>query len=152
MGKNDTGKRMLARNKRAFFDYEILSRHECGIVLVGTEVKSLRAGKVSLAEAYGRFVDGEPFLLGLNIPEYEYGNRMNHEPTRPRKLLLHRREIRQLSAKCHEKGLTLVPIAIYFKGSLVKVEVGLGRGKRKFDKREKLKKEEHRREIDRSYR
>ena len=152
MGKNDTGKRMLARNKRAFFDYEILSRHECGIVLFGTEVKSLRAGKVSLAEAYGRFIDGEPFLLGLNIPEYEHGNRMNHEPTRPRKLLLHRQEIRQLGAKCHEKGLTLVPIAIYFKGSLVKVEIGLGRGKRKYDKRDKLRKEEHRREIDRSYR
>ncbi|MBN2490116.1 MAG: SsrA-binding protein SmpB [Planctomycetes bacterium] len=152
MEKKPSARRNIARNKRALFDYEILERHECGIVLVGTEVKSLRAGKVSLAEAYGRFLEGELFLLGLNIAEYEHGNRMNHDPTRPRKLLLHRRELHQLRAKVHEKGLTVVPLAIYFKASLVKVELGLGRGKRKYDKREKLRKEEHRREIDRSYR
>jgi len=147
---NNSGKHLISRNKKAFHDYEILSGVECGIVLRGTEVKSLRAGKVSLAEAYGHFQEGEVFLQGLNIPEYAHGNVMNHDPTRSRKLLLHKREIRQLSSKCHEKGLTLVPLAIYFRGSLIKVEMGLARGKRKYDKREKLKKQEHRREIDRS--
>ena len=150
MAGKESGRRLIARNKKAFYDYEILSRVECGIVLLGTEVKSLRAGKVSLTEAFGRFQDGELFLMSLNIPEYTHGNLQNHDPVRPRKLLLHRREIRQLSSKCHEKGLTLVPLAIYFSGSRIKVEMGLGRGKRKYDKREKLKKREHRREIDRS--
>jgi len=148
MARDDGRKRLIAKNKRAFYNYEILTRYECGIALMGTEVKSLRAGKVSIAEAYGRFVKAEIFLLGLNIAEYDHGNVHNHDPVRPRKLLLHRREIRQLRSKCLERGLTLVPLAIYFKGSLVKVEMGLGRGKKKFDKREKLKKQEHRREID----
>ena len=150
--KADSGKRFLARNKRAFHDYEILSRHECGIVLQGTEVKSLRAGKLSVAEAYGKFEENELFLMALNIAEYDHGNLMNHEPTRPRKLLLHKRELKQLRSKCQEKGLTLVPIAVYFKDSLVKVEMGLGRGKRKYDKREKLRKEDHKRDMDRSFR
>lgn len=141
-------KRLIARNKRAFFDYEILERLECGIVLQGTEVKSLRAGNVSVTEAFGRFENDELFILGLNIAEYEQGNRMNHEPTRPRKLLLHRQELRRLQAKCNEKGLTMVPIALYFIGSLIKVEVGLGRGKKKYDKRDKLKKQVDRREMD----
>jgi SsrA-binding protein len=148
MARNDGPKRLIARNKRAFYNYEILTRYECGIALMGTEVKSLRAGNVSIAEAYGRFVKTEIFLMGLNIAEYEHGNVHNHDPVRPRKLLLHKREIRQLRSKCLERGLTLVPLAIYFKGSLVKVEMGLGRGKRKFDKREKLKKQEHRQEIE----
>lgn len=141
-------KRLIAKNKRAFFNYEILERVECGIVLQGTEVKSLRAGNVSVAEAFGRFEKGELFIMALNIAEYEQGNRMNHDPTRPRKLLLHRQELRRLESKCDEKGLTLVPIAIYFIGSLVKVEIGLGRGKKKYDKRDKLKKQADSKDMD----
>lgn len=145
-------RRLLAKNKKAFFDYEILERLECGVALLGTEVKSLRAGQVSLQEAYVRVDQNEMFVLGMNIPEYAHGNVMNHAPTRTRKLLAHRREIAALHAKVTEKGLTLVPLSIYFKDSLVKLEIGLGRGKRKHDKRETLKKKDDKREIDRAMR
>lgn len=145
-------RRPLAKNKRAFHDFEILDRLECGIALVGTEVKSLRNGKVSLQEAYCRFDDRELWVIGMNIPEYSHGNQQNHEPTRSRKLLAHRQELRQLHARVTEKGLTLVPLAIYFSGALVKLEVGLGRGKKRHDKRQDLRKKEDQREIDRARR
>ncbi len=144
--------RPLAKNKRAFHDFEILDRLECGIALLGTEVKSLRNGKVSLQEAYCRFDGKELWVIGMNIPEYSHGNKQNHDPTRQRKLLAHRQELRQLHARVTEKGLTLVPLAIYFSGALVKLEVGLGRGKKRHDKRQDLRKKDDQREMDRARR
>jgi SsrA-binding protein len=140
----------ICRNRRATHDYEILDTAECGIVLVGTEVKSLRAGHASLDEAYARVDDGEVWLIGSEIPEYEYGNRLNHKPKRPRKLLLHRREIDRFAGKASEKGLTLVPLRLYFKDGIAKVELAVAKGKQTHDKRESLKKAEARRQIDRA--
>ncbi len=140
----------ICRNRRATHDYEVLDRLECGIVLVGTEVKSLRAGHASLEDAYARVDDGEVWLLGAEIPEYEYGNRMNHKPKRPRKLLLHRREIDRFAGKASEKGLTLVPLRMYFRDGKAKVELAVARGKRTHDKRESLKQAEAKRQIDRA--
>jgi SsrA-binding protein len=125
----------------------VLETLECGIVLVGSEVKSLRAGRVSLDEAYGRLRDGEVWLVGCDIPEYVEANRFNHNPRRPRKLLLHRREIHKFASRAYEKGLTLVPLKMYFRGGRAKVLLGICRGKQKHDKREAMKKEEARRQI-----
>lgn len=140
----------ICRNRRATHDYEILDTIECGLVLVGTEVKSLRAGHASLEDAYARVDDGEVWLIGSEIPEYEYGNRLNHKPKRPRKLLLHRREIDRFAGKASVKGLTLVPLRLYFKDGIAKVELAVARGKQAHDKREALKKAEARRQIDRA--
>jgi SsrA-binding protein len=140
----------ICRNRRALHDYHILDRIECGIVLVGTEVKSLRDGHASLEDAYGRLDDGELWLIGAEIPEYLYGNRLNHKPKRPRKLLLHRREIDKFAGKASEKGLTLVPLRMYFKDGKAKVELAVAKGKQAHDKRESLKKSDAKREIDRA--
>ncbi len=138
-------------NKRARFEYMILDRHEAGIALTGTEVKSLRYGRASLEGSYARIADGEVWLVGCNISPYEGGNVMNHEPLRPRKLLLHRREIHRLTTRVTERGLTLIPTRIYFSDrGLVKVEVALARGKSKADKREDLKTRDHEREMARA--
>ena len=127
--------KLIADNRRARHDYQLLDRFECGIVLTGTEVKSLRDGRVTLAQAYAEVRDGEAWLLGAEIAVYEQGNRANHDPTRPRKLLMHRREIERLYAQVREKGLTLVPTRLYFKDGRVKVEIALARGKDVRDKR-----------------
>ena len=140
----------ICRNRRALHDYEILDRIECGIVLVGTEVKSLRDGHANLEDAYGRIDDGEVWLIGAEIPEYLYGNRLNHKPKRPRKLLLHRREIAKFAGKADERGLTLVPLRMYFKEGKAKVELAVAKGKQAHDKRESLKKADARRDIDRA--
>jgi SsrA-binding protein len=140
----------ICRNRRALHDYEILDTAEAGLVLVGTEVKSLRAGYGNLEDAYARIDDGEVWLIGAEIPEYEYGNRLNHKPKRPRKLLLHRREIERFAGKATEKGLTLVPLRMYFKDGKAKVEVAVAKGKQTHDKRESLKKADARRQIDRA--
>jgi SsrA-binding protein len=139
----------ICRNRRALHEYEILDRIECGIVLVGTEVKSLRDGHANLEDAYGRVDEGEVWLIGLEIPEYLYGNRLNHKPKRTRKLLLHRREIAKFADQAAERGLTLVPLQMYFKEGRAKVELAVARGKQAHDKRESLKKADARREIDR---
>jgi SsrA-binding protein len=146
----DDGRRVVARNRRARYGFEILERVEAGISLLGTEVKSLREGKASLSEAYARIKGDEIFLIGFHIPEYRAGNVWNHEPTRQRKLLLHRREIDKLSAKVFEKGLTLVPLSVYFnvKG-LAKVDLALARGKARHDKRQDLKRSDAKRDIQR---
>jgi len=123
---------------------------ECGISLVGSEVKSLREGRISLEEAYGRLRAGEVWLVGCDIPEYVDANRFNHAPKRPRKLLMHRREIQKFAAKALEKGFTLVPLKMYFKGGRAKLLLGLCRGKQKHDKRESLKKAEAKRDIQRA--
>ncbi len=143
------GLRVVARNRRARHEYDLLEKLEAGIVLSGTEVKSLRNGKASLEESYAGLDRGEVWLYGCDIPEYLEANRMNHKPKRPRKLLLHRREIERIAAKATEKGLTLVPLQIYFKDGLAKVELSVARGRKTFDKREALKKQDAKREMDR---
>ncbi|RPI89877.1 MAG: SsrA-binding protein SmpB [Spirochaetales bacterium] len=140
----------IAKNKKARFEYEILETFEAGIVLVGTEVKSVRQKKVSINESFARVKNGEPFILGLNIAVYEMGNRFNHEPTRERKLLLHKHEIKRLIGKLKEKGLTLVPLKMYFKNGRVKVLLGLAKGKAQYDKRKSIQKREGDREIQRA--
>ncbi|MFM7033918.1 MAG: SsrA-binding protein SmpB [Planctomycetia bacterium] len=140
--------RVVAENRKARHDYEILDTLECGIALVGSEVKSLRAGRMSLDEAYGRVERAEVWLLGCDIPEYEKANQLNHKPKRPRKLLMHRREIRTFADMAFEKGLTLVPLKMYFKNGRVKVLMGIGRGRKTHDKRQKLKAETAKREIE----
>lgn len=140
----------ICRNRRATYDYDIIEAVECGIVLVGTEVKSLRDGHANLEDAYGRIDDGEVWLIGAEIPEYTFGNRLNHKPKRPRKLLLHRREIAKVALKADEKGLTLVPLRMYFKGGRAKVELAVARGKQMHDKRQSLKKADAKRDIDRA--
>jgi len=140
---------IISRNKKARFNYEILERFEAGISLKGTEVKSIRNKNISLEESYAQIKDNEVFLLNLHISPYEQGNRENHEPTRIRKLLLHRQEIKKLIGVTQQKGLTLLPVTLYIKNGIIKVELALGRGKRLVDKREDLKKKAVEREIDR---
>jgi SsrA-binding protein len=142
--------KVVCRNKRAFHEYHITDTLECGIVLTGTEVKSLRDGHASLEDAYAKVEDGELWLLGSDIPEYAMGNRMNHKPKRPRKLLLHRREIGKFAGKASEQGHTLVPLKLYFKNGRAKVEVAVARGKQLHDKREAKKKAEAQRDIRRA--
>ncbi|REJ66427.1 MAG: SsrA-binding protein SmpB [Planctomycetota bacterium] len=148
----DKNSQRITDNRKARHDYEILDTLECGIVLVGSEVKSLRNGKVSLDEAYGRIKGDEVWLMGCDIAEYVQANTLNHEPRRPRKLLLHRREIKKFASKAYERGLTLVPLKMYFKEGRAKVLMGIGRGRRQFDKREKLKKDSVKRDIQRALR
>jgi SsrA-binding protein len=143
-------KKSVARNPKATHDYHILETWESGIVLTGTEVKSLRGGKASIKEAYGRVRNGEVFLEGMNITPYEQGNRYNHDPVRSRKLLMHRREIEKLIGAVEQRGLTLVPLELYFKNGKAKVALALGRGKKQHDKREDLKRRVAERETARA--
>jgi SsrA-binding protein len=144
--------RVISQNRSARHEYEVLDTLECGIVLVGSEVKSLRTGKVSLDEAYARLKTGEVWLVGCDIPEYREANQFNHEPRRPRKLLLHRREIKKFASKAYETGLTLVPLKLYFKKGKAKLLLGVCRGRKMHDKREKLKKRSVQRDIQRAMR
>ena len=137
----------VCRNKRAFHEYEIFDTLECGIVLTGTEVKSLREHAASLEEAYAKIDGGEVWLIGSDIPEYTMGNRLNHKPKRPRKLLLHKREIDKFAGKASQQGYTLVPLRLYFKAGRAKIEIAVARGKKQYDKREVKKKAEAAREI-----
>jgi SsrA-binding protein len=144
--------RLIAQNRRARHEYEVLETLECGIALVGSEVKSLRTGKLSLEEAYGRVKGSEVWLVGCDIPEYSHANRFNHDPRRARKLLLHRREIRKFANRAYEQGLTLVPLKMYFKAGRAKILMGLCRGRKLHDKREKIKKASVQRDIARAMR
>jgi SsrA-binding protein len=148
----ENARKMIVVNKRARFDYDISETLEAGMVLQGTEVKSLREGRVSLQDAYADVQKGEVFLLNAHINLYEYGNRFNHDPERPRKLLLHKQEIKRLIGKTQEKGLTLIPTRMYFTHGKVKVELGLGKGKKHYDKREDLKRRSAQRDIARALR
>ena len=144
------GQKTVVSNRRARHDYEILERFETGIVLSGAEVKSLRGGHGSLAEAFGRVRDGEVWLEGMHIPPYaQAADKARYQPVRPRKLLMHRKEIERLIGKAAERGLALVPMRVYFTHGLAKVELGLGRGKRQFEKRQAIAEREHRREMER---
>lgn len=145
------GKKIVANNKKAYFDYFVEETYEAGISLAGTEVKSLRMGKGSIKEAFIRIERGEVYLYGMHISPYEKGNIFNKDPLRVRKLLMHKYEINKLLGKIKEKGYTLVPLNIYFKGSLVKVEVGLARGKKLYDKREAIAKKDQRREAEKDF-
>ena len=140
---------MISENRKALHNYTVLNSLECGIMLVGSEVKSLREGKVSLEEAYGRMKDDEVWLVGCDIPEYIDANQFNHRPKRLRKLLLHRREVKRFAHRAYEKGLTLVPLKMYFKSGIAKVLMGICRGKQLHDKRQAMKKAETQRDIAR---
>lgn len=154
MASKDTEEQteLIVRNKRARLDYEILDTWEAGLVLTGTEVKALRDGRANLTDAFGIVNDGEVFLLNLHIGAYGHGNVYNHEPTRTRKLLLHKREIRRMIGAVERQGLTLVPLDLYFKHGRVKTRIALARGKQQHDKREDLKKKDADREIARALR
>jgi SsrA-binding protein len=143
------GRKLIARNRKAGFDYALLDRIEAGLSLRGSEVKSLRDGKASIAEAYAKIQDGEAFIHNMDIQPYPMAGPFNHEPKRVRKLLLHRREIDKLQGKTREQGLTLIPTALYFKAGIAKVELALAKAKKKWDKREAIQEREARREIDR---
>ncbi len=144
------GRKMIARNKKAFHDFHILETIECGLVLQGTEVKSLRAGGVNFSDAHARILEGKAVLLGLDIAPYAQGNIMNHEPKRPRTLLLHKREILKLMGKTQQKGLTLVPLSLYFRRGYAKIELGLAQGKKLHDKRDDMKKKDAMRDVARA--
>lgn len=144
--------RPVCRNREVYHHYEILERLEAGLVLTGSEVKSLRTGRGNLDDAYIRFEGGEAWLVGAHIAPYPQANRMNHEPRRKRKLLLQAREALRVSIRARERGLTVVPIAMYFKGPWLKIEIGLGRGKKLHDKRAAIKEREDRRQMERDAR
>ena len=146
-----TSTKLIANNKKAYHDYFILDTYEAGIALHGTEVKSLRMGKCSVKESFIRVENGEVFIYGMHIRPYEKGNIFNKDPLRPRKLLLHKAEINKMLGKTKEKGMAIVPLKVYFKGSLVKVEIGLARGKKLYDKRNDIAKKDQQREAQRDF-
>lgn len=150
--KAEDGVQIVCRNRRALHDYEIHDTLECGLVLTGTEVKSLRAGVAHLEDSYAKIDGEEVWLVNSEIPEYRMGNRLNHKPRRLRKLLLHRREIAKFANRAYEQGLTLVPLKMYFKQGRAKLLLGLGRGRKLHDKRQKLKKADMQRDIQRAMR
>lgn len=152
MVKPEGGERVLATNRKAFFQYHVLEKAEAGIALTGTEVKSIREGGLSFSDSYVDFRGGELFLVGCRIAPYSHGNQMNHAPERDRKLLLHKREILKIGGKVTGKGLTIVPLRAYLRKGRVKVEIGLGRGKRAHDKRESIKQRDMERETRRALR
>ena len=149
MAKSST--KLIANNKKAYHDYFILDTYEAGIALAGTEVKSLRMGKCSIKESFVRIENGEVFIYGMHISPYEKGNIFNKDPLRERKLLLHKAEINKLLGKMKEKGIAIVPLKVYFKGSLVMVEIGLARGKKLYDKRQDIAKKDQQREASRDF-
>ena len=145
------GTKLIAQNKKAYHDYFIEDVYQAGISLVGTEVKSLRAGKCSLKESFIRIENGEVFIYGMHISPYEKGNIFNKDPLRVKKLILHKAEINKLIGKTKEKGMAIVPLKVYFKGSLVKVEIGLAKGKKLYDKRQDIAKKDQQREASRDF-
>ena len=149
--KKESSDRLVANKKKAYHDYFIEEKYEAGISLAGTEVKSLRMGKCSIKEAFIRIERGEVFVYGMHISPYEKGNIFNKDPLRVRKLLLHRAEINKMEGKIAEKGFTLVPLRVYFKGSLVKVEIGVAKGKKLYDKRQDIAKKDMKREAEREF-
>jgi SsrA-binding protein len=149
---DNKNEKVIAQNRKARHNYQVLDTLECGIALVGSEVKSLRQGSLSLDEAYGRVEGNEVWLVGADIPEYKFANALNHQPRRRRKLLLHRREIKKFADQAFERGLTLVPLKMYFKRGRAKLLLGIGRGKKLFDKRESMKKRDMQRDMDRAMR
>jgi SsrA-binding protein len=152
MAERDPRSGTIAVNRKAFHDYEILEKVEAGIVLTGTEIKSAREGRVNIRDAYAREQGGELWLFNAHISQYDKGNRNNHEPDRPRKLLLHRRQISELAETTNKRGNSVVPLAMYLKRGMAKLELGVGRGKKSFDKRESIAKRDAERDIQRALR
>ncbi|MFD1708592.1 SsrA-binding protein SmpB [Siminovitchia sediminis] len=144
--------KLVAQNRKANHDYFIEETYEAGIVLHGTEIKSIRAGRVNLKDSFARIQDGEVFIHNMHISPYEHGNRYNHDPIRTRKLLLHRKQINKLIGQTKEMGYTLVPLKLYLKNGFAKLLIGLGKGKKQYDKRETLKRKEAKRDIERAFR
>ena len=151
MAKGKESQKLIANNKKAYHDFFIDETYECGIALHGTEVKSMRMGKCSIKEAFVRIEDGEVFVYGMHVSPYEKGNIFNKDPLRVKKLLLHKYEINKLLGKIKEKGYTLVPLQVYFRDGKVKVEIGLARGKKLYDKREAIAKKDQRREAEKEF-
>ncbi|MEN6623944.1 MAG: SsrA-binding protein SmpB [Smithella sp.] len=151
MAKENTAQKLIATNKKARLNYEIGDTYEAGLVLTGTEVKALRNGKANLIDSYAVVKDNEVFLREMNISHYDHGNRYNHEPLRSRKLLLHKREIKKLYGKSQESGLSLVPLKLYFSNGKVKVEIGIGKGKKLYDRRQDIRLREERRTLARDF-
>ncbi|MBR3232473.1 MAG: SsrA-binding protein SmpB [Lachnospiraceae bacterium] len=151
MGEKKDSVKLIANNKKAYHDFFILEKYEAGIELFGTEVKSIRMGKCSVKEAYVEIKDGEMLIVGMHIAPYEKGNIFNKDPLRVRRLLLHKSEIRKLGGRIREKSFTLMPLQVYLKGSLVKVEIGLAKGKKLYDKRDDIAKKDARREAERDF-
>ena len=151
MAKDKSAFKLIANNKKAYHEYFIEDKYEAGIALFGTEIKSLRQGKCSIKESYIQIQNNEVFIIGMHISPYEKGNIFNKDPLRTRKLLLHRAEIRKLTGRIAEKGYTIVPLQVYIKGSLVKVEIGLAKGKKLYDKRQDIAKKDMRREAERDF-
>jgi SsrA-binding protein len=152
VAKKETSEKIIAQNKTARINYHIEDTFEAGIILMGTEVKSLREGKANLKDCYALVKDGEVFVHDMHISPYSHGNRLNHEPLRVRKLLLHKAEIKRLYGKSRERGLALIPLKLYFKQGKVKIEIGVGKGKKLYDKRESLKMKADQRDMDRGLR
>jgi SsrA-binding protein len=150
MGKGE-GVKVIAQNKKATHDYFIEDKYEAGVVLTGTEIKAIRAGRVNLKDSYARIFNGELYIINMHISPYEQGNRFNHEPTRTRKLLLQKQEIRKLIGLTQQKGYALVPLRVYLKGGFAKVEVALAKGKKLYDKRETMARKDAQREIERAF-
>ena len=151
MAKGKESQKLIANNKKAYHDFFIDETYECGIALHGTEVKSMRMGKCSIKEAFVRIEDGEVFVYGMHVSPYEKGNIFNKDPLRVRKLLLHKKEILKIFGKMKEQGITVVPLQVYFSGSLVKIEIGLAKGKKLYDKRETIAKKDQKREAQREF-
>lgn len=147
---SESQKKFIAKNKKAWFDYEIQDKIEAGIALKGSEVKSIRAGKISLAESFAKIDNGEIWLYGCHINPYSFSHHDKQDPLRTRKLLLHKQEIKRLTGKIEEKGMTLVPLSVYFSGNKVKIELGVAKAKKKYDKRQSMKEKETRREAERA--
>ncbi|WP_019153655.1 SsrA-binding protein SmpB [Robertmurraya massiliosenegalensis] len=144
--------KVIAQNKKAYHDYFIEETFEAGLVLQGTEIKAIRAGRVNLKDSYAQIMNGEMFLIGMHVSPYEQGNRYNHDPLRTRKLLLHKKEIDKLIGETKQDGYSIVPVKLYLKNGFAKVLIGLAKGKKKYDKREDLKKKEAKRDIERAFR
>lgn len=140
---------IITLNKKAFYEYEILQKYEAGLALVGTEVKALRVHKANISDAYARMKNGEVWLINSNIPVYKFGNLNNHQPMRDRKLLLHKNEIKKIDNKLKDKGLTMIPLKMYFSNAKAKIEIGIGKGKKSYDKRESIKKADVQRQLKR---
>ena len=151
MAVDKKGTKQIAANKKAWHDYFVEEKYEAGIELAGTEVKSIRLGQINLKDSYCSFKDGEIFVRGMHISPYEKGNIFNKDPLRPKKLLMHKSEIRKLVGKIAEQGYTLVPVEVYFKGSLVKVQIALAKGKKLYDKRQDIARKDMRREAERDF-
>ena len=149
--KESSGNKLIANNKKAYYDYFIDEKYEAGLVLHGTEVKSLRQGKCSIKEAYIQIINGEVFVINMNITPYEKGNIFNKDPLRPKKLLLHQSEINKLAGQITQKGYTIVPLQVYLSKGRVKMEIGLGRGKKLYDKRDSIAKKDQKREAEKEF-